>query len=339
MDNRYLQDKLVSGENIKTINNNSILGEGNIAVQPTLVSGNNIKTLDGVSLLGSGDIQYIKNTANFHNYGLRRYKDITSYFQDGTLYQRINGTNGFKLFEDIYVGDYFNMGVKVTAQESDQGTSYGNIGSQYVTIAGLDVLMGNGDSAINYHHAVLVPGQGLSGSFHFGRHRMNASNTTAGGYVGSVMNSSVLGAVASEGKSYVDGGTINEQLYAIFGSHLKTTKELLSTAINASGYNRFGSNSGCSNSWAWTAVQAVLMSEVEVYGSIVWSSSGYDTGTACMQLPLFNDKNAINNRSSYYWLKDVASASNFCYVNNNGYANNNSASDTYRYVRPRFVIS
>ena len=45
------QDKLTSGTNIKTINNTSVLGSGNIAVQPTLVSGTNIKTINGNSLL------------------------------------------------------------------------------------------------------------------------------------------------------------------------------------------------------------------------------------------------------------------------------------------------
>lgn len=51
-----LQDALVSGTNIKTINSTSLLGEGNIAVQETLVSGTNIKTINNTSLLGSGDI-------------------------------------------------------------------------------------------------------------------------------------------------------------------------------------------------------------------------------------------------------------------------------------------
>lgn len=87
------QDLLVSGTNIKTINNQSILGEGNIEIsdyytkteadeifatttqvnhqaadisalqtdmrgkQATLVSGENIKTINSESILGSGDIQ------------------------------------------------------------------------------------------------------------------------------------------------------------------------------------------------------------------------------------------------------------------------------------------
>lgn len=50
------QDTLVSGTNIKTVNNTSLLGSGNVAVQPTLVSGTNIKTINSTSLLGSGNI-------------------------------------------------------------------------------------------------------------------------------------------------------------------------------------------------------------------------------------------------------------------------------------------
>ena len=50
------QDALVSGTNIKTVNSTSLLGSGNVSVQPTLVSGTNIKTINNNSLLGSGNI-------------------------------------------------------------------------------------------------------------------------------------------------------------------------------------------------------------------------------------------------------------------------------------------
>lgn len=50
------QDVLVSGTNIKSINSTSLLGSGDVAVQPTLVSGTNIKTINGSSILGSGDL-------------------------------------------------------------------------------------------------------------------------------------------------------------------------------------------------------------------------------------------------------------------------------------------
>lgn len=50
------QDTLISGTNIKTINSTTLLGSGNLAVQPTLVSGTNIKTINSNSILGSGDL-------------------------------------------------------------------------------------------------------------------------------------------------------------------------------------------------------------------------------------------------------------------------------------------
>ena len=79
------QDTLVSGTNIKTINGNSILGEGNLVIeggdvdlsnyynktevdtkldakQNTLVSGTNIKTINGESVLGEGNIEVAKKT-------------------------------------------------------------------------------------------------------------------------------------------------------------------------------------------------------------------------------------------------------------------------------------
>lgn len=272
-----------------------------------------------------------------HNIPRTIPKDITSYYNDGTIWKRLNGTDGFSKYEDIFVGDYFKMSRAISAYNQDQ--NYQLTGSDWVTIAGISTLLGNGDTGISYEHLVMVPGKGFGGTQHFGRSRMNPTHTTVGGYVGSEMHTTTIGEVVSSG-STATTATINQQLYAEFGSHLKTTRELLSNSLNSTGYNRFGSNTGCSNNWIWTNCQAVLMSEIELYGSIVWSSSGYDTGNANKQLPLFvNSKQAINNRSAWYWLKDVASASNFCICNNNGIAYYNNAGYASDYVRPRFVIA
>lgn len=285
------------------------------------------------------DVADIRRTANFsHNIPRIVPKDITSYVTDGSIWKRLNGTDGYSLFEDIYVGDYIKMSRPISAKNPDASQQL--TGSQYVTIASIDGLMHNGDNNyINYHHLVMVPGQGFGGTQHFGRAAMNASNTTVGGYKGSVMNNTILGSVVTAGSTASDA-TVNQQLYAEFGSHLKTTRELASNGINATGYNRFGVNSGCSNNWEWISAQAILMSEIEVYGSIVWSSSGYDTGNEKMQLPLFaNSREAMNNRSSLYWLKDVASSSDFCRCNDLGNAYYGNAGLTWGFVRPRFILA
>ena len=278
----------------------------------------------------------------YHNIPRLVPKDVTSYITDGTFYKRLAGTDGFELFEDLYVGDYIQMSRAISAYEQTQ--TYQTTGSQYVTIAGLDTRMGDGDggdsvSVINYHHAVMVPGQGFVGTQHFGRSRMNSSNDTTGGYVGSEMFTTTIGAVATSG-STATTASINQQLYAEFGSHLKTIRQVLSNAMDNTGYNRFGNAGGASSGWAGATVQAVLMSEIEVYGSVAWSSSGYDTGNGNIQLPLFqHNKQAMNNRSAYYWLKDVASSAYFCYCGNNGTSAYSDASVAYRYVRPRFILA
>ena len=281
-----------------------------------------------------------------HNIMRLTPKDITSYYQDGSIYRRLTGNyksgssgDRYSLFEDLFVGDYFQMSRAISAPNQD--SQFATTGTSWVTIAGIDTLMSNGDqsSGITYHHLVLVPGKGIDASEknHFGRKRMNATNVTTGGYVGSEMNTDTIGPVVSTG-STASGATINEQLYAEFGSHLKTTRELLTNAVDVTLVNRFGTATGASSARAWFDCQAVLMSEVEVYGSDIWSSSGFDDGNACIQLPLFRNKRAINNRSSYWWLKAVASAAHFCAVANDGRADCDGAGSTAGYVRPRFVI-
>ena len=70
---------LVSGENIKTINNSSLLGDGNLEIsgvvtseekqawyakQDALVAGTNIKTINGTSLLGGGNMEINADTSS-----------------------------------------------------------------------------------------------------------------------------------------------------------------------------------------------------------------------------------------------------------------------------------
>ena len=60
------QAALVSGTNIRTVNSNTLLGSGDIAVQPTLVSGTNIKTVNGTTILGSGNLVISTGIGGIH---------------------------------------------------------------------------------------------------------------------------------------------------------------------------------------------------------------------------------------------------------------------------------
>lgn len=107
--------------------------------------------------------------------------------------------------------------------------------------------------------------------------------------------------------------------------------KLLSNAVNQNGYNRFGEATGCSSNWTWEAnCKICALSEVQVYGAAIWSSSGYDTGEACRQLDVFRHYNHTEIFGGEYpWLRDVVSASRAAFAASGGTADRTTASYAY----------
>ena len=215
-------------------------------------------------------------------------------------------------FTDLYLGDYF------TIQDGTYNANW--------MIAGFDtefykgwLVDGSSDVQwINQHHITLIPRIPLFNA------QMNSTNTTSGGYKGSAMHTSTLPTVVSN-------------LQTVLGTHLLKRYALLSNAVDTTRSNMYGTAGGASSSWEWTEVYATLPSEVQIYGSTIWSSSGYDTGEACMKLPVFNFINHIQFSRWAFWLRGVASSSNFCSANGNGCAVAWDASNSIG-VRPVICI-
>lgn len=111
-------------------------------------------------------------------------------------------------------------------------------------------------------------------------------------------------------------------------SNLIGHAKLLTNAVNTTGMNRFGSAGGCSSGNTWEQnCKICALSEVQVYGSIVWSSSGYDTGEACRQLDVFRVYNHTEIFGNEFpWLRDVVSASLAADANRAGHAGGDTAS-------------
>ena len=114
-------------------------------------------------------------------------------------------------------------------------------------------------------------------------------------------------------------------------SNLLSHSKLLSNAVNQNGYNRFGEATGCASGWTWEADCFIsALSEVQVYGATVWSSSGYDTGEACRQLDVFRHYNHTEIFGGEYpWLRDVVSASFAALATHAGRAADDAASYAY----------
>ena len=236
------------------------------------------------------------NNASFHN-SIFRGKDITSYFTDGSLYNRIaNGT-----FEDLFVGDYIIQN-NITWR-----------------IAGFDIHLNKGDQPLITHHAVIVPDSNLTTEV------MNWEGSTEGGYVGSLVYGTTLPSV------------LTDYITPVFGNHIIEYRAFLTNGINPTGYNSSGTNDGCSNSCAWFSRKLDLMDECEVYGSIIWSSSGFDCGSAYTQLPLFALAPQYILSDESYWLKDVSTSHSYASVTNSGIADG-AWTAAILGVRPRFLI-
>lgn len=179
-------------------------------------------------------------------------------------------------------------------------------------IAAFDYYYNCGDTNFTKHHVVIVPDTSLY------KAQMNASNVTTGGYTGSAMYKSNL----AQAKTTIK---------AAFGSaHVLTKRELLTNAVNGN----------TPSGWAWFDSDVELMNEVQAYGSVAWGAhdgNGYNVASGDGQFPLFMfDRTKLHNREDY-WLRDVASATNFSFVYDAGCASTYYASASLG-VRPAFCI-
>ncbi len=280
-------------------------------------------TLENVSENARCNITFTSNLtdAEYNQYieagkSLRRNtyrgKDITSYHNDGSLYEMISSGR----FDDIYVGDYI-IANNITWLVADID-NYLYSGWKEGTTA----------ISLTKHHITLIPERLL-----ILEENMNANNTTEGGYYNSKMKQNTLPSV------------LNTYVKPAFGNHVLTYNNLLTLGVDASRTSAgFGnSNSGASSDWSWYESQIDLMSEMNVYGGNIFSSSGYDSGLDNKQYALFQLKPEFiysdkeRNRMSY-WLKNVSSTLTFSSVGGDGVAYNSSAAYSFQGVRPRFLI-
>lgn len=111
-------------------------------------------------------------------------------------------------------------------------------------------------------------------------------------------------------------------------ANLISHNKLLSNAVNTTGYNKLGEASGCASGWAWEDTKICALSEVQVYGAAICSSSLFDTGEACRQLDVFQRYSHTEIFGNEYpWLRDVVSASCAAFAVSHGDADHHTASD------------
>lgn len=198
-------------------------------------------------------------------------------------------------------------GLKVGDQKTINGHTY--------VIAGLNVMRGSSNSTCISSHVGLIVIPHTTCAWNASGNTYTGANNRGAGYKNCDLQYYLANTVM---------GFVNTDLGA---SHVYQHQKLFGNAINQSGYNRYGTNSGCTSGCGWVDAYISALTEAQVYGGDHWSSSGFDTGEANTLLPVFAEyKHTEIFGSEYPWLRNVAYASNACLASRDGFADSSKAS-------------
>ena len=201
-------------------------------------------------------------------------------------------------FKGFFIGDYWSIGDRIWR------------------IVDINYWLNSGDASCTTPHLVIMPDQSLYSA------KMNETNITTGGYVGSQMYTANL----ANAKTLVNSA---------FGSaNILNHREYLTNAVT-NGYPSAG---------AWYDSTVELPNEIMMYGSLVFTPAGDGsfvpnrytidkTQLALMKMyPRF-----INPGRYWYWLRDVVSSAGVAHVGSHGNTGYYGASDSCG-VRPVFGL-
>jgi len=300
------------------------------------------------------------NNSSSHN-AFYVERDITDWYQDGSLWNRIDGTNGYDEMEGLFPGCYFDMSTVVRVPGEGGGSS-ANAGKR-IMIIGINSFYGrrnpsyNGTTvknepekgiynSLNKNHIVLLPFGLNNYHAHFGTSKFNQAVPSGstdpvnlGAYERSLINRSILGPAVTTGST---SGTINQQLYSEFGNHLITYDKRISNTLNenyaSSPMHLIDQGSfsiGGSSASADVMLQSCLLSEVELYNSMKIASSLEDERDSA-RFPAFLYNPAIIGWDDF-WLRDIASKNTACAWQFKGCATHFSSTQV-AIVRPYFLL-
>ena len=215
---------------------------------------------------------------------------------------------GAAAHNSVYRGKF--LGDTITPEQAsaiNDGTFKNLYLGDYWTINGVNYRIADFDYWINVgypetdkiktHHLIIIPDSCLATG------QMNSSATTNGGYAGSSMKLNILNTVASN-------------LPDTFKSRILSRRVM--------------------NEGTWIVTTIDLMNEVMAYGCYINTSENKQTSDS-KQINLFRFNSGLLNINDNYWLRNVASGTNFCLVSMYGDASNDRAVSTYG-IRPIFAI-
>lgn len=206
-------------------------------------------------------------------------------------------------FEDLFLGDYWEEVVSETSTRKWR-------------IVDINYWIGTGSTRCTTPHLVIMPDKIMYDA------KMNDTDTTIGGYVGSQMYTANL----DQAKQIIN---------SFFGSgHILNHKEILINSVT----------DGYSSGSAWYDSKVELPSEVMVVGSNVFNSQKAGTmiphlysinKTLLSLFKIYPEYIALESKS--YWLRDIASGFGYSYISSTNSITYTGSSNALG-VRPVFGI-
>lgn len=281
------------------------------------IKDNILKTLNWIK--SNGYVLGVPNTAAAHN-AIYRGDNLLSHFGSiDALSAKVRAGD----FSNIYIGDYFDTIIN---------TSYGGSEQIRLVVAGINTYWHVGDqgNGVETHHLTMITKDCFKT-----KHVMNPTDTSVGGYKATEMHTKTLPVYATAIKN------------AIGASHILNHRELISNSMNKDIASMAGSGwMGATNDWEWVSTDLILPSEVQVYGSTVFSSSFHDVANRNRQLPYFAlAQDSLVCGLGYggprcnWWLSVVPTATAFAFVVAYGDAGYAHASATWVAVRPLLLFA
>ena len=323
------EDIIPVDSSLSTTSTNAVQNKVVKSAVDTLTTSVNAKlplaggNVTGSLSIGGVEVVPVANNAAAHN-GIYRGANLAQWYTIEQLSTKVQAGD----WSNLFIGDYYDI-TMTTSYKSNETVRW--------QIAGFDTEYGHGSTMTSVHHLAMIPRDCFDTY-----QKMNSTNTTEGGYSGSDMAKTVLPIYASALKT------------AIGEAHVLTRQVLRSNAMTTTVVSgAYAGWSGASSGWAWVNEDLGLLSEVQVYGSRVLSSSFYDVGNFNKQLPIFalgqdlfvsgpsitsvgNQSFSANYRYAW-WLGSVVSSTHFARVDYRGDANYGDASAA-RGVRPLFLF-
>ena len=303
----YIKDVFYMPENEFSINEDSLATIHNIRqlaeiiLQKLTVLEGSVANIAGITGIDCGEIT-VSNSGKPSSAAIANNK-LFSDEDMGQFTSSISASIRAGTFENIVPGRYFDFSNVAYTYLDENDTTQNDTYTGRMRIMHLDYPQCCGNTSFPAHNIVVVPDESMFLA------KMNDTNTTEGGYVGSKMRTKHLRRAEAIFK-------------ACFGAdHVLTYAEYLVSAVTD------GKPSSCIECSCTVELMSVKM-------VLDWNVHQLSNMLEHVQLAAFQQNDALkNNEESNYWLRDVAGTIDFSSIANGGYQGNYASSYVFG-IRP-----